>query len=482
MMADIYSHARSVIIWLGFGCSDTVDCMRLIGAIHRYGEAVATWRYVIDFLANARLGKPRDIVRPSFRRVEQGTHQLTDNHQYWTRVWTVQEVALNRKCWVYHGYSKPVSPDAFARSVNLIDYYLGFLDVRSLDNTIASRAWSHKYNNIIELHCLSHHREQHLDRNTFFQALIEKKATDPRDLIFGLRAIYPNILSKIDVDYSSTVERVFTEAAIAILESSKKLYPLVHYACLGPKTFNVPSWVPDWTCFAESRIDEYPNWVLGDLQEPIWIFDETCNSISLKGMFLGTVIHPISEVFPLADEGNLDEWYDGAREMLQSWINQCPRKNLADKHNPASFVNALVQSWTSNVESVIDSFITWLNAPRGWVAPEVGPGEPRTWDTDSNGSLVNFLESALKHLKDDLAGQRIFCFGRDYFGAGDVSPGDVIVWFAGSCQVEPTAIRKVDDDQHRSFRWVSPVKVFGEPLLSITRSATAAELDDFVIV
>jgi len=74
------------------------------------------------------------------------------------------------------------------------------------------------------------------------------KATDPRDLIYGLMAICSDPL---EIDYAIPVEKVYLAAAKAVLEKSGVNF-LLHASGIGnrrqinPQTSVLPSWVPDW--------------------------------------------------------------------------------------------------------------------------------------------------------------------------------------------------------------------------------------------
>ncbi|KAK4539933.1 hypothetical protein LTR36_009975 [Oleoguttula mirabilis] len=69
---------------------------------------------------------------------------------------------------------------------------------------------------------------------------------DPRDRVFALLSA-GNMSAAIAVDYEKPVEKVFTDAAHAVIEHSNALDYVLLYASVGGALLRVPSWVPDWT-------------------------------------------------------------------------------------------------------------------------------------------------------------------------------------------------------------------------------------------
>lgn len=80
-------------------------------------------------------------------------------------------------------------------------------------------------------------------------------ATDPRDKIYGILGVLPNINRvtwRFAIDYNESVERVYTRFATAMIESSLGLELLRHsIGCSTPlsniESLQLPSWVPDWS-------------------------------------------------------------------------------------------------------------------------------------------------------------------------------------------------------------------------------------------
>jgi hypothetical protein len=73
---------------------------------------------------------------------------------------------------------------------------------------------------------------------------VTSRATDPRDLIYALLGIASDAEELgIEIDYSKSVQEVFTETAAAILRTGR--IEVLTYAQQPQMIPNLPSWVPD---------------------------------------------------------------------------------------------------------------------------------------------------------------------------------------------------------------------------------------------
>lgn len=153
---------------------------------------------------------------------------------WFSRIWVVQEVALSRCAVVVCG-SQAVSWSCFSRwplrrsSVKggtlpgVLKYSPGFTPSNNYES--------------------------------FLQMLYNNRgagATDPRDLIFGILGLLNS--HNIKVDYSQSIEDVYTDVAFLIICASYSLRIIsaagITNARSGKSTherFNLPSWVPNWT-------------------------------------------------------------------------------------------------------------------------------------------------------------------------------------------------------------------------------------------
>lgn len=73
-------------------------------------------------------------------------------------------------------------------------------------------------------------------------------ATNPRDKLYALIPTSLDGAELLDVDYSLSVEEVYTNAALSFMQKHRNLDILGH--CTRPEEYSqlvLPSWVPDWT-------------------------------------------------------------------------------------------------------------------------------------------------------------------------------------------------------------------------------------------
>ncbi|KAJ9618398.1 hypothetical protein H2203_008994 [Taxawa tesnikishii (nom. ined.)] len=78
------------------------------------------------------------------------------------------------------------------------------------------------------------------------------QATDPRDKIYALHSLAADRDFVPRVDYSQTVDKVYTQFARYFVKTGKGLQVVVA-ASLGQEVLGLPSWVPDWTVSGEFR-------------------------------------------------------------------------------------------------------------------------------------------------------------------------------------------------------------------------------------
>jgi hypothetical protein len=99
------------------------------------------------------------------------------------------------------------------------------------------------------------------DLYTMLSTFWTSKATDPRDKIYaliGLTTARDNL--DLVIDYSAPIGKVFLDATKYILVSSRKL-DVICSLPRGENSFDLPSWVPDWTIH-ESRFGSPFVWMV----------------------------------------------------------------------------------------------------------------------------------------------------------------------------------------------------------------------------
>ncbi|KAF3808423.1 hypothetical protein GCG54_00013062 [Colletotrichum gloeosporioides] len=240
MMADIYRQAKFAIVWLG-------------------EEWAPKDMKTISFLSHRRLAWIEDLRKPpssGFEKIlpkdlkfwisdmasrtfvkacrDKESLELLCDAPYWTRAWTLQEVA--------HVNVKVLCQDSQVIGLNLVYKALDMFD-NGHDN-IRSEMWFHQdvFNRAQKPHLLFVFRNIHLYRAADF---ISMKTSDPRDKVFALRSQYPHTFGKVEVDYNRCAASIFTEATKYMLqghESSNVVYEASRWSALK----DLPSWAVDW--------------------------------------------------------------------------------------------------------------------------------------------------------------------------------------------------------------------------------------------
>jgi Heterokaryon incompatibility protein (HET) len=323
LMGTIYGYADLVYVWLGRSVMDKNYKPHMWGS-SRYAT-LSKDRADKSYFEETRLAfsllKEPEILRSAFFIVEAGAYneyagnnQTALNshkwraflsllcHPWFQRIWVVQEVALAQKVRVIYGREE-IDWDFLASSLAAISHdrqlgallqwsqgiHFGQLQQTSLFNAIRI--------NQLRGEDQSFRISDVLANCMFF------KATNPRDLIFGIYGIYPSAAKEImAVDYSASVKTVYVNAARALCKPGD-IELLLSIGGLGHGDKNIeglPSWVPDWTT-TRSHERNYHNFTIE--KQKLVIGPAVGIELSLSGF----VIDCIKELGPMFDEST---WYD----------------------------------------------------------------------------------------------------------------------------------------------------------------------------
>ncbi|KAI1361366.1 heterokaryon incompatibility protein-domain-containing protein [Xylaria arbuscula] len=287
-MRRIFESAESIVLWLGPDVSNNASL------------AMSTISQIADFLCrkldislsdlieepdvyNRILFRNRDRI-PLPDECDFVTERMWDallwlyKHAVFTRVWIIQEINAGKGRVVYCGHQTCswdalelvagyiVLETAFSKSHGFTDAYCWWASTMSSDMP-KERNW---------LHML------YLASNF--------SATDPRDVIYGLRGMIKCNDGGwlLDPDYSKTTIDVYrdsVEAAFINFRNTNALF-YVH----GVET---PSWVPRWDepmLFRNPfRFGQALPWKPAGDSEPKWEIDRNQNILSLRGCNIATV-------------------------------------------------------------------------------------------------------------------------------------------------------------------------------------------------
>jgi len=177
-------------------------------------------------------------------------------HPWHSRIWTVQEASFSRDCRLVCGKCS-ISWDTYSKAARFLVFeeFIEELDPQAhksyvgigMRDTLRDYLWGQVPP---ELDPSRENLDDERDRKVVFlsSCLAEchhLQATEPRDRIYGLHALYTKLGIRMPaVDYSKPLPRVYEEAAVAMIMWSHTLKVLGD-ACHNHTSF--PSWVPDFS-------------------------------------------------------------------------------------------------------------------------------------------------------------------------------------------------------------------------------------------
>lgn len=259
--------------------------------------------------------------------------QKISSHAYWTRVWTVQEVALSKDCWIYLGQLKPLKLLDFAAMLYEVE---GYMNKRSEE--IASPDSEYLYpvsykrgspSSATILHQTLKPKNSttgQIDGDTL-KHLMGKKAKVPLDVIFAYRALFPKTIGKIKVDYDRNLIDVLKESTVRIIPSLKKLDDLLEVVSHCSSLPGAPSWILNITGgqYAWNASHYFGTWFAArnfkvssaSAPKTHWISSDM-DTLFVKGIiFDHTVL--VSEVFPQYKLKDQNIWHEKVLAMLTHW-------------------------------------------------------------------------------------------------------------------------------------------------------------------
>lgn len=174
-------------------------------------------------------------------------HQLSDllKRRYFTRVWVVQELLLSQRVVMRVGdvdfWADPATSGYFS---SLKDW--------NWNQTLA--AW---------VQYISQGSSQSRDLKELLWLTASSQATDPRDRVFGLLGIVPEMSKLLSLvgsdlknwrsagglipDYSLSCQHVFIGLFAYFLINQRQTNILYHASCVNDNMAKFPTWAPDWT-------------------------------------------------------------------------------------------------------------------------------------------------------------------------------------------------------------------------------------------
>jgi hypothetical protein len=285
LMGTIYSSALSVIAWLGPEDNGSDKAIQLIADIncavgHRFYEELrshALWEKLNKFLSR----------------------------NYWTRLWIIQELALNPNMTLFlcgtHALSRKFIESACSYYMLYADESQKCQDGIADDNLLelqSNMQRAERVGHLVVMYTQAQAADVELAREALHRLLEmgrRAKAKNSRDKIYGLLGLLPRALgNKICPDYDLSLGEVYKDFARSVLETSDELDGILSWCTYAPDS-GMPSWVPDWR--ASSNRDR-PPWEMNSSRRwdpppesivPNWRVDNNYNNLVCTGIFIDTI-------------------------------------------------------------------------------------------------------------------------------------------------------------------------------------------------
>ncbi|KAJ9318617.1 hypothetical protein DTO271D3_1279 [Paecilomyces variotii] len=239
LIREIFSKASKVIAYLGGESPESSTALRFLRETSIAGPITSEITTVID-------RDLRKCLRVLFQR------------PYFTRLWAVQEVLLAKDLEIVSGRHSASWPKWLSKFVDLSLQVPPWL--------FRDESW-YGFTGQDLLRIL-------LKTSSY-------ECSDPRDRVFAvLGLIYEN---DITADYRLPVESIYTGITAYIIKNCKMMDVLA-LTGTNKRTFNTPSWVPDWS---QKSVHVFPNNLLGPEGE--FLAEDGILQLSTRVMFHGIV-------------------------------------------------------------------------------------------------------------------------------------------------------------------------------------------------
>ncbi|RDW81885.1 hypothetical protein BP6252_02997 [Coleophoma cylindrospora] len=279
LMGEIYHKAKDVDVWLGEASKDEVSAMRYLEDLgdgprpysnavkqfiarpwQKYNETKKRNKLLSDLRwLNSLSTFPQNykILIMLAERVSTGSGELPldfiYNNSWQFRIWTLQEIAMASDCILFYNDSTNVPSFVnwvyIQQGAQLYHNYCYDLeeeeDLEPGFHIIGLRNWLHLFLEPLHKERKSTDDNQILDR--YLKLMPNLHASKSIDKIYGFYSVLSTIgITLPDPDYSKSVELVYEELALAVMQKTNSLQNLRLLPTAKNRLSGLPSWVPDW--------------------------------------------------------------------------------------------------------------------------------------------------------------------------------------------------------------------------------------------
>ncbi|KAK7727193.1 hypothetical protein SLS63_007244 [Diaporthe eres] len=440
MMCRIYSQCRRCNIWLGpLGETSLADANLAIDTVAWVAGDIADTPAFLDDVSQRR------------RAAEAFATLLT--RPWWMRIWTVQEVILPPRRFIYWGPCK-LSWDLLDRASEAV------MDDTHIKPPADLQKYAHEfYASGAFGHLTARVRSMRITVNEhplyLFWRWRFRQATDPRDKIYALLGMRRDVRlpSVPSCDYTVDVRTLFRRVTVDLIELCNDLNPLIGRRGEPSNLADLPSWVVDWSGSVPGQgrsafWEHQTRWTSRDycadrgtfgVGDGLRFADE--QTLLLAGLYVDKIA--VVEQRQTWGEGQAEGFHEillGGADRWGDLITRFQRSGAATGH-------------------AVELPGNWMQAFIGLITGRLVPGEPEDGDQYPDDWTVDMLRD-----------QALFITETGRFGLGPLSarPGQQL-WIVGGCRFPvildtwPSggAGEVGDSKSCRDFTWVSECFVYG---------------------
>ena len=245
LMGEIYRKASKVVAWLGLPDEKTPSTFEFLKGLSRY---------VITIGRKEGAGSPNTaedndkLLEAMIKEYPTSLPQWTDvqtflERDWFSRVWILQEVVLAKSILIQCG------DNTF--SWGTLDILGSLLIKRPKNDVTPIRDFGEFMLQMVRARVTHHYgateqKRSFLSLTALLREMRARKATDPRDKVYGLLGIAAEQSeSKLRPDYTRDWPVVYTDMTKSLLTNDKKLSILKLVEVKARMETQLPSWVPD---------------------------------------------------------------------------------------------------------------------------------------------------------------------------------------------------------------------------------------------
>jgi hypothetical protein len=315
-MKKIYQNAKTVLIWLGPDTEKNkarvaIESLLTISDFlcQKLGISVSDLRSMSDIYQEIVVKNRQKLPLPN--ECEFSSDDVWESlvwfysHSYFTRIWAIQEINATKSRLLHCGRETiewervdlvagyMIMETAFSKRFGFTSAYCWYAAFMTTERIRQPKNW------LFMLYLASNF-----------------SATDPRDMIYGLRGLmnFSDGAKLLDADYSKSIVNVYRDSVEAAFVNFQNTDVLLYVT--GHEN---PSWIPSWSkpmLFRNPfRFGRSLPWKPAGERKPIWNIDEQLNILSLHGFVVEPIKHV--ELYNESIFGNAMAQSDEGRDMLK---------------------------------------------------------------------------------------------------------------------------------------------------------------------